>query len=370
MTFPLPCIACGHVDHVAWSQIGQKATCGRCQRTSVVPAPSEPALPAVARAIVVKFACPACGRKFATKPELAGQKIRCSRCGKGVRIPQGDTNLVTTSAQSQTKSLVSDDSRAPLPRPASDISARAEVRPRANDDGTRHDELSVSPAKPSARGEYDGVNAASSDVDLTKLREARQRRPAETVLPSRAELLEQVRKTAAEQDVVDPGPKAKKTKKKKKRKKTSGYFDPKETLKLVAGVAVFVGVLAFLAWAYPEFRFPLGGLLCVVGFITYLLGWVSIKQVVAEEGVLKALVFRFFPPYQWWFVASHWEETKDFVAFFGAGMLIMAIGSGVIKTSAVGKQAEASERAYQKAVRARETAVPPIPSKITVGDGD
>jgi hypothetical protein len=110
-----------------------------------------------------------------------------------------------------------------------------------------------------------------------------------------------------------------------------------------------VAVLGFLAWAFPDFRFPLGGLLCVIGFIVYLLGWAALRQMVAEEGAFKALLFRFFPPYQWWFVATNWADTRDYVAFFGAGLLIMSIGGAVIKVSPTGKKAEASERAYQKA---------------------
>ena len=48
----------------------------------------------------------------------------------------------------------------------------------------------------------------------------------------------------------------------------------------------------------------------------------------------------------------------------------MAIGSGVIKTSEVGKQAAASERAYQKAVKARQSEIPPASSKAIPGDDD
>ncbi len=129
--------------------------------------------------------------------------------------------------------------------------------------------------------------------------------------------------------------------------------------------------LSFLAWGYPGMRFPLGGLLCVVGFITYLLGAVSIRQLVAEEGVLKVLVFRFFPPYQWWFVATRWADTKDFVAFFVAGLLIMSIGGAVIKTSAVGKRAEASDRAFRQAQqRTKQADVSAVFPTAKIGEND
>jgi hypothetical protein len=176
--------------------------------------------------------------------------------------------------------------------------------------------------------------------------------------------MEQVRQKVAEQEAVEAEKKVEKSKKRKKRKH-SGYFDPKDTLALVGGVAAFVGVLAFFAWGYPDFRFPLGGLLCLVGFIVYLLGAASLRQLVAEEGPFQAILFRFFPPYQWWFVATRWSETKDFFAFFAAGLVILSIGGAVIKSSPIGKEAEASERAYQKLRRGGQVEVPPALPKET-----
>ncbi len=70
----------------------------------------------------------------------------------------------------------------------------------------------------------------------------------------------------------------------KKRKKHSSYFDPKETLKLVAGVGALVAVLAFLAWGYPDFRFPLGGFMCVVGFIVYAMGAIPCARLSPRKG--------------------------------------------------------------------------------------
>jgi len=189
--------------------------------------------------------------------------------------------------------------------------------------------------------------------ELGWIETAKRPRRSEPVLPSRTELMEQVRQKAAEDEATETKTKAEQKKKKKKKKKGSGYFDPKETLTLVAGVGAVVAVLALLAWGYPGIRFPLGGVLCVIGFIVYLLGWTALRQLVAEEGILKALMFRFCPPYQWWFVITHWDESRDFVAFFAAGAAIMAIGGGIIKTSEEGKRAEASDRAYRQMQRAR-----------------
>jgi len=182
--------------------------------------------------------------------------------------------------------------------------------------------------------------------------------------------MEQVRQQVAEEEAVKTQKKTAKTRKKRrKKKKSSSYFDLKETLSLVAGVGALVAVLAFLAWGYPDLRFPLGGFLCVVGFIVYLLGSASLRQLVAEEGLLKALLFRFCPPYQLWYVVTNWTETKDFVAFFVSGFVVMSIGGAVIKSSPTGEKAEASERAYQKMQRGRQAEAPPAVLKGIVNDG-
>jgi hypothetical protein len=224
------------------------------------------------------------------------------------------------------------------------------------------------PARPARRGSAPAQQAETADGsaiqpspplnELGWIKPSKRRRRAEQVLSSRADLMEQVRQKAAEEEAVASQANVEKVKKRKKKRKSSGYFDPKETLTLVAGVGAVVAVLAFLAWGYPVIRFPLGGVLCVIGFIVYLLGWTSLRQLVAEEGILKALMFRFCPPYQWWFVMTHWDETRDYFAFFLAGAAIMAVGGGIIKTSEEGKRAEASDRAYQQMQKTRQPAVP------------
>ncbi len=212
---------------------------------------------------------------------------------------------------------------------------------------------------------------AIAGLDGTK----RRRRP-ESVLSSRSEMLELARLQAAQEaeeaaetqrTTATAADKRKGKKKGKKKKKYSSFFDPKETLKLVAGVGALVAVLAFLAWGYPELRFPLGGFLCVIGFIVYALGAVSLRQLVAEEGIIKVLMFRFFPPYQWWFVFTRWQDAKDFFAFFLAGAMVMSLGGAIIKTSPAGQKAEASERALQKLLKAKQDESPP-PAPLRIAD--
>jgi DNA-directed RNA polymerase subunit RPC12/RpoP len=333
MTFPFTCSACGFVNQFGWSQIGQKIQCAGCEKTMTVPVPTDGVLPATTPPRATTFRCPSCQRKFATKPELAGKKIRCTGCGAGVRVPgiaqESVSHASRTGASVHSRGTDVDAPRRP---------ARGQAVPSTTNEATEQ-----------------AVTGPSPLLDeLGWIETAKRPRRSEPVLPSRTELMEQVRQKAAEDEATETKTRVEKTKRKKKKKRASGYFDPKETLKLVAGVGAVVAVLALLAWGYPGFRFPLGGILCVIGFIVYLLGWTAIRQLVAEEGILKALMFRFCPPYQWWFVITHWDESRDFVAFFAAGAVIMAIGGGIIKTSEEGKRAEASDRAYQQMQRARQ----------------
>lgn len=306
MKIACACPVCGSRNEAEWSQIGQTIACLGCRKSLVVPAPMEAAGPAVS---VVKFRCPACNRKFATKTHLAGKKIRCNGCGAGVRVPEvaGDS--------------LAEPKRVPTPH--------------VDPSGSRNADALADPPPL-----FD---------ELASVEEVKKTRPAGSILPSRTEAMEQLRQQATDEAAVAREKTEKARKKKKKRKKSSGDLELMETLKLVAGVGAVVGVLTLVAWGYPDLRFPLGGLFCVVGFVVYLLGITSLRQLVAEEGVLPALLFRFCPPYQWWYIATRWGETRDFVAFFGAGMLILSIGGFVIKTSPTGRKAEAADRAYQAA---------------------
>ena len=346
MTFPFTCSACGHVNHFGWSQAGQKINCASCAKSMTVPVPMETVGESAPPPRAFRFRCPSCGRKFSTKPELAGKKIRCTGCGAGVRVPQGEGDELAEPSGAAIQSYAgSGEATASL----------APGRSRTNMPSADHAEpIQVSPLLD----------------ELGWIETAKRPGRAESVLPSRTELMEQVRQQELEAAEVESRTKAEKAKKKKKtKKKGSSYFDPKETLTLVAGVGAVVGVLAFLAWGYPEFRFPLGGLLSVIGFIVYLLGAVSLRQLVAEEGVVQALMFRFCPPYQWWFIITRWADAKDFFAFFLAGAMIMAVGGFVIKTSPTGKKADASERAYQKIMKSKKAeAAPPVSNVFTPDD--
>jgi hypothetical protein len=291
----------------------------------------------------VRFKCPSCGRKYATKPELAGKKIRCTACGVGVRVPG---NALASPGDSS--------------QPALNVFDVA-------------DETSAATSSPPARSRAVGEDEGSSSfIDKLAARERTKRPKGESVLPSRAALLEQVRLKAAEDAAAEQAAAAEagraaeadddtpRKKKKKRKKKRGAYFDPKDTLILIGGVAAFVGLLTMFALAYPDFRFPLGLVLCAVGFVVYLMGAASLRQLAAEEGTLKLILYRVFPPYQWWFVITRWSDTKDFAIFFASGLTILAIGSAVLKTSPVGKKTAESERALKKAQHEEENIPPSV----------
>jgi hypothetical protein len=278
---------------------------------------------------------------------MAGKKIRCNGCGAGVWVPKGEATSSAQPSRHSIKPLGDNDDATASSRPVRDRAIQAEVPPVIDDEA--------------------GETSSLLD-ELASIEGGKRRKRAEPVLPSRSTAMEEVRQKVAEQEAVEAQKKVAKAKKKKK--KSSGYFDPKDTLTLVGGVAAFVALLTFLAWGYPDLRFPLGGLLCVLGFIVYTLGAFSLRQLVAEEGALKALLFRFCPPYQLWFVATHWEDAKDFVAFFAAGFVILTLGGAVIKTSEIGKKAAESERSYQEIRQGGRVQAPPSPANDIASDGN
>jgi DNA-directed RNA polymerase subunit RPC12/RpoP len=337
------CQSCGEESDVSWSQVGQNVRCGGCGATSTVPAPRETIDSDSPPPPSLRFACPACGRKYSTKPEMAGRKIRCNRCGAGVRVPGADGGKNPPASRTDLKTSTG---TAELDRGRSSVADQATPRP-------------------SRSGPEPGPEGLSSLLeDLAGTERPKGPRRAESVLSPRSAMIEKAQQQVEQEESVRSESQVAKTKTKKrpkkKKKKHSSYFDPKETLKLVAGVGAFVALLAFLAWGYPGIRFPVGGLLCVTGFIVYLMGAFSLRRLVAEEGFVQALMFRFCPPYQWWFIWTRWDEAKDFFAFFAAGMVAMAIGGGIIKTSPEGKKADASDRAFQKAQQSKKTDVPPV----------
>ncbi len=398
MKFPFACVDCGHINHFEWSQVGQRIACGRCRTSLTVPAPMETMPEPAESPRVLKFRCPSCRRKFAIKPSLAGQKIRCSGCGAGVRVPEAEQVPDSSSSHHVQGAFAEIDEITTTPTTSRVAPRRPEAPPRS-DPGARPSGVArpdvrraeiarkdvVPPDLP--RVDVARVDAKTANVEaevvsplelesIAGLEGTKRRRRPESVLSSRSEMLELARQQAAAEESSSTQeaaattlhkPKTKGKGKRKAKKKHSSFFDPKETLKLVAGVGALVAVMAFLAWGYEELRFPLGGFLCVIGFIVYALGAVSLRQLVAEEGILKMLLYRFFPPYQWWFVFTRWQDAKDFFAFFLAGAMVMSLGGAIIKTSPAGKKAEASERALQKMLKDQRSKSPP-PAPLNIAD--
>jgi hypothetical protein len=310
----------------------------------------------------LKFRCPSCRRKFSTKVEMAGQKIRCTGCGAGVRVPWAEEAAEMPSSQPAVAVFARSDEISVAPEPRRVEPVRSDV-PRL-DIGSVIARPAGAAAPSLITPELEAIASLDGSV---------KGRRAESVLSPRSAMLELGRQQAAEEEAAETErPIARDPrKKKKKRKKHSSYFDPKETLKLVAGVGVLVAVLAFLAWGYPNFRLPLGGFLCVVGFVVYVMGAVSLRQVVAEEGMFKLILFRICPPYQWWFIFTRWQETRDFFAFFVAGAMVMSVGGAIIKISPLSIKAEAAERAYQKKVERRQAELlPPLPGGMVGVEDD
>ena len=153
------------------------------QRTMTVPVPMETVGPSAPPPCAVAFKCPACGRKFSTKPEMAGKKIRCNGCGAGVRVPQSSIrnplanprDPQTTSYSRERRRRCPGEAGRRLPAPRVDVRAASE-------------DEAIEPA-PAARRALGWIKDSEAPHTLPK-----------SVLPPRpAELLAQVRQKTADE---------------------------------------------------------------------------------------------------------------------------------------------------------------------------
>ena len=308
----------------------------------MIPAPTETKAKADSPAALLRFVCPACGQKIAAKPELAGKQIRCSGCGATVRAGGRDAAAVGQPARSFKNSDGSSNGGAVRRRPAPENEARA---------GTR------GPA------DLESVDPSSTLDALATISGEQDRKLDEPVLPSRSESMQLLSQgtsghNAAERRVRERN----KNRNTNRKPKSSGdFFDPKETLRLIGTMSVVVVLLAYFATAVPAFRFVVGGLLCVIGVLVYIMAAITLMRTVPENKPLEGLLVKVCPPFQWWYVFNHWSATKECLAFFIAGIVFVAIGVGVLKISEPVKKAEASESATQ-GFRPASQPAPPVPA--------
>jgi hypothetical protein len=184
----------------------------------------------------------------------------------------------------------------------------------------------------------------------------------ECVLPPRSHWKEQERKRALSEAGEDPAlTRALATAKKRKRKtKRKAFFDPKDTLILLGGILGVVLLLSFLGWGYPYFRWPFGLMLLCLGFVTYLMGVVSLQELIADKSAFTLMLFRIFPPFQWLIIVNRWAEAKDFAAFFVSGGIILGLGCGLIARAPGGKYAPPPTKTARTKVQ--PAALPRAPS--------
>jgi DNA-directed RNA polymerase subunit RPC12/RpoP len=120
MTFDFPCSQCGQSNTADWRQAGRPMLCAGCGASILVPVPCEMAEPAAESTAswrpvaAIRFTCSGCGRKYSTKPAMAGKRIKCGGCGAKIYVPGPDATVPE---------------RAPRPRPATIERPRAVADP-------------------------------------------------------------------------------------------------------------------------------------------------------------------------------------------------------------------------------------------------
>jgi len=326
MTFTFACRHCGGENRATLAESGRAKACAACGRSVVVPAPAETAdgsgeRPASGEAI--RFACPDCGRKYATKPELLGKKIKCGGCGKG---------LVVGGAQAPPPAHQPSN-----PRPA----AATAASPAGSNRGT------VRPGPPATSvldldmllEGADGGADLPTDVPELVGRSRLSRRPGggeavESVLPSRSAAMADLEEDlAAKAEVQRERDRKRALKAKAKGKKTSGGLELSEVFTIIGFTLGSVVVIGFFSWMYPGLRFPVGASLAGVGFLGAIFGTMGFAQAAREEGYHHALLCRFVPLYKLYFLLTRWEMMKGHFAFYAAGLLLLSTGGVLLKTT-------------------------------------
>lgn len=332
MTFPFACRQCGHDNQAELGWVGRTIPCAGCGENLIVPAPIEPAEGNGGVGLVssanLRFACPGCGRKYSTKPEMAGKKIRCGGCGAGVRVP--GVSAAGAGASSPSRSALREfeggPARSGVRAPALDRHAGDPVAA-AFDLDSLADAAGVRPSPRKTKARSDGGEVV------------------ESILPSRTEAIAEVEKALAEKAVVEEEKKRKQAKKKSKRKtRSTGGLEPKEVANIIGLSVLSAVVLGGLAYSSPALRFPIGGLLVAVGGITYVVGILGFSHVAREEGAVYSLCCKFVPLYKWYYLYSRWDMMKGHFTFYVVGLLLLSPGWLIIKESPYSKRLDAIEK--------------------------
>ena len=139
-TFTYPCPHCAWPNPGELLDAGQTVACAKCRADHVVPVPKEldcapPAVdpaeePAATGDNVIRFDCPRCGRHFAAKPAVVGEKIRCQGCGKGVYVPDRSGGRAREPRRTSRKAVLNSSGILAVPRRRSSKGRR---RPRSKD---------------------------------------------------------------------------------------------------------------------------------------------------------------------------------------------------------------------------------------------
>lgn len=280
MPIKADCSSCGHSFKAASKFAGKKVKCPNCKDPLTIPAATKSGASAAGK-IAVKCEC---GQKFSAKPEWAGKKVKCPGCSKPIRIP---------SPGAKPKSAATP----PPPVPEASL-------------GGLFDEVGFNTEDGSAHKKCPECRAAMSDDAIICIDcgyNESTGKQMETYRPVTAA----DRAKRAEKE--DPALSTLKSKKKKK----SGFAGSNisvSTPMIAAGFPILMFVAAVVANLISP---DIGGMVFFVAIVVTLLmsaaGGLWLLSIAFADSVVQGLLCMFVPMglYSLFYVATHWEETKD-----------------------------------------------------------
>ena len=391
MKFNFDCRKCARTIEAEWSWIGKTITCTSCGTSILVPAPMETATRESKKVgpsldDELKFRCQECGRRYTTRGELAGKKIRCGGCGAQVRIPVpdavprsgdvGTTPALPSSDKSQKSPKVVKEEAARLTKIEKfsppkvddsdtdsdsdfepdtefhidqDFDTEAETTPQTTQKATSPTLRTLDdngfPAKAAMAGDR-VERAADGDTVFAELPAvpaavaSRSKGILHRILdifvgspPEKMDSIEQQLSDQARAKIKDQRDRERTVARMLENTGLGGGVIMSDAVNILIATVVSILVISVICWRYSNQSFVIGGLLAFCGLIVYFNATGHFARIAAAEGTNQSLACRFVPFYKWYYLITRWHEMKAHFVFIIVGMMVFWHGVLILAVS-------------------------------------